>query len=59
MGENFSYQFVTGTTMAGDVAGAGDKNSIEISIKRAVIITSTAPIIAVYVKGMLAGSIKG
>lgn len=62
----FLRNIVTGTTMAGDVAGAGDKTSIEISIKSAVIITSTAPIIAVYpflqryfVKGMLVGSIKG
>jgi putative aldouronate transport system permease protein len=62
----FLRNIVTGTTMAGDVAGAGDKTSIEISIKSAVIITSTAPIIVVYpflqryfVKGVMVGSVKG
>jgi putative aldouronate transport system permease protein len=62
----FLRNIVTGTSMAGDAAGAGDKSSVEISIKSAVIITSTLPIIVVYpflqryfVKGMLLGSVKG
>jgi putative aldouronate transport system permease protein len=62
----FLRNIVMGTTMAGDAAGAGDKTSIEISIKSAVIITSTLPIIVLYpflqryfVKGILVGSVKG
>lgn len=62
----FLRNIVKGTMMAGDVAGAGDKSSIEISIKSAVILTSTLPIIILYpflqryfVKGMLVGSVKG
>ncbi|PKL13598.1 MAG: carbohydrate ABC transporter permease [Spirochaetae bacterium HGW-Spirochaetae-8] len=62
----FLRNIVTGTSMVGDAAGAGDKTSIAISIKSAVIITSTLPIIVLYpflqryfVKGVLVGSIKG
>jgi len=62
----FLRNIVTGTSMVGDAAGAGDKTSIAISIKSAVIITSTLPIIVLYpflqryfVKGALVGSIKG
>ena len=41
----FLRNIVTGTSMVGDAAGSGDKTSIAISIKGAVIITSTLPII--------------
>ena len=57
---------VNGTTMVGDAAGFGDKSTIAISIKSAVIITSTLPIIILYpflqkyfVKGLTVGSVKG
>ncbi|MHC1692124.1 MAG: carbohydrate ABC transporter permease [Sphaerochaetaceae bacterium] len=62
----FLRNIVNGTSMVGDAAGAGDKTSIAISIKSAVIITSTLPIIVLYpflqryfVKGMMVGSVKG
>lgn len=62
----FLRNIVTGTSMVGDAAGAGDKTSIAISIKSAVIITSTLPIIVLYpflqryfVKGIMIGAVKG
>ncbi len=62
----FLRNIVTGTSMVGDAAGAGDKTSIAISIKSAVIITSTLPIIILYpflqryfVKGIMIGAVKG
>ncbi len=62
----FLRNIVTGTSMVGDAAGAGDKASIAISIKSAVIITSTLPIILLYpflqryfVKGIMIGAVKG
>lgn len=53
--------------MLGDAAGSADKATIAISIKSAVIITSTLPIIILYpflqkkyfVKGLTVGSVKG
>lgn len=57
---------VNGTTMVGEGAGSADKTSIGISIKSAVIITSTLPIIILYpllqrffVAGLTVGSVKG
>jgi len=62
----FLRNIVTGTSMVGDAAGSGDKTSIAISIKGAVIITSTLPIIVLYpflqryfVKGIMIGAVKG
>ncbi|HOV64546.1 MAG TPA: carbohydrate ABC transporter permease, partial [Spirochaetia bacterium] len=62
----FLRNIVQGTSMIGDAAGAADKTSIAISIKSAVIITSTLPIIVLYpflqryfVKGVMIGAIKG
>jgi len=62
----FLRNIVNGTTMVGDAAGFGDKSTIAISIKSAVIITSTLPIIILYpflqkyfVKGLTVGSVKG
>ncbi len=62
----FLRNIVNGTSMVGDAAGAGDKSTIAISIKSAVIITSTLPIVVLYpflqryfVKGLLVGSVKG
>ena len=62
----FLRNIVTGTSMVGDAAGAGDKSTIAISIKSAVIVTSTLPIIVLYpflqryfVKGVLIGAVKG
>ena len=62
----FLRNIVNGTTMVGDAAGFGDKSTIAISIKSAVIITSTLPIIILYpflqkyfVKGLTIGSVKG
>lgn len=62
----FLRNIVTGTSMVGDAAGAGDKTTIAISIKSAVIITSTLPIIVLYpflqryfVKGIMIGAVKG
>ncbi len=62
----FLRNIVTGTSMVGDAAGSGDKTSIAISIKSAVIITSTLPIIVLYpflqryfVKGIMIGAVKG
>ncbi|MEF2243750.1 MULTISPECIES: carbohydrate ABC transporter permease [unclassified Paenibacillus] len=57
---------VNGTTMVGDGAGSADKSTIALSIKSAVIITSTLPIIILYpllqrffVAGLTVGSVKG
>lgn len=62
----FLRNIVNGTTMVGDAAGSADKSTIAISIKSAVIITSTLPIIILYpflqkyfVKGLTVGSVKG
>ena len=62
----FLRNIVQGTSMVGDAAGFGDKSTIAISIKSAVIITSTLPIILLYpflqkyfVKGLTVGSVKG
>ncbi len=62
----FLRNIVNGTTMVGDAAGSADKATIAISIKSAVIITSTLPIIILYpflqkyfVKGLTVGSVKG
>lgn len=62
----FLRNIVNGTMMVGDAAGAADKATIAISIKSAVIITSTLPIIILYpflqkyfVKGLTVGSVKG
>ncbi len=57
---------VNGTTMVGEAGGVGEKASIAIAVKSAVIITSTLPIILLYpflqkyfVKGMMVGAVKG
>ena len=62
----FLRNIVNGTTMVGDAAGSADKSTIAISIKSAVIITSTLPIVILYpflqkyfVKGLTVGSLKG
>ncbi len=56
---------VNGTAVMGETAGSADKSTIGISIKAAVIITSTLPIIAIYpflqkyfVKGLTLGGVK-
>lgn len=62
----FLRNIVNGTAVMGDGAGSADKATIAISIKSAVIITSTLPIIILYpflqkyfVKGLMVGSVKG
>lgn len=62
----FLRNIVNGTSMIGDAAGSADKATIAISIKSAVIIISTLPIIILYpflqkyfVKGLTVGSVKG
>lgn len=57
---------VNGTTMVGEAGGVGEKASVAIAVKSAVIITSTLPIILLYpflqkyfVKGLLVGAVKG
>jgi len=62
----FLRNIVTGTSMVGEAAGVGDKSAIAISIKSAVIVTSTLPIILLYpflqryfVKGVMIGAVKG
>lgn len=57
---------VNGTAVMGETAGSADKSTIGISIKAAVIITSTLPIIILYpflqkyfVKGITLGAVKG
>lgn len=62
----FLRNIVNGTAVMGDGAGSADKTTIGISIKSAVIITSTLPIIILYpflqkyfVKGLTVGAVKG
>lgn len=62
----FLRNIVNGTAMVGDGAGSADKSTIAMSIKSAVIITSTLPIIILYpllqrffVAGLTLGSVKG
>lgn len=62
----FLRNIVNGTTMIGNSGSSVDSNSIEITIKSAVIIISTLPIIILYpflqkyfVKGIMVGSVKG
>lgn len=62
----FLRNIVNGTAVMGDGAGSADKATIGISIKSAVIITSTLPIIVLYpflqkyfVKGLIVGAVKG
>ncbi|MBQ8137528.1 MAG: carbohydrate ABC transporter permease [Clostridia bacterium] len=57
---------VNGRTMIVDNGGMGEKSSLSISIKSAVIILSSLPIILIYpflqkyfVKGMTVGAVKG
>ncbi|WMJ22115.1 carbohydrate ABC transporter permease [Paludicola sp. MB14-C6] len=57
---------VNGAASVGDGAGSADKTTIEITIKSAVIMTTTIPIICLYpflqkffVKGLTLGSVKG
>jgi len=62
----FLRNIVNGTTMVGDGAGSADRSTIAMSVKSAVIITSTLPIIILYpllqrffVAGLTVGSVKG
>lgn len=62
----FLRNIVNGTAMIGDGAGSADRSTIAMSIKSAVIITSTLPIIILYpllqrffVSGLTVGSVKG
>lgn len=62
----FLRNIVNGTAMVGDGAGSADRSTIAMSIKSAVIITSTLPIIILYpmlqrffVAGLTIGSVKG
>lgn len=62
----FLRNIVNGASSVGDGAGSADKTTIEITIKSAVIITTTLPIIVLYpflqkyfVKGLTVGSVKG
>ena len=62
----FLRNIVNGTATMGDGAGSADMSVIGISIKAAVIIVSTLPIILLYpflqkyfVKGLTIGSVKG
>jgi len=62
----FLRNIVNGTMMVGDGAGMADRSTIAMSIKSAVIITSTLPIIILYpmlqrffVAGLTLGSVKG
>lgn len=62
----FLRNIVIGTSMVGDGAGSADRSSIAISIKSAVIIISTLPIIILYpilqrffIAGLTVGSVKG
>ena len=63
----FLRNIVNGTMVVGDSSSAStDTASLSISIKSAVIITSTLPIIILYpflqkyfVKGLTVGSVKG
>lgn len=62
----FLRNIVQGTAMVGDGAGSAERSSIGISIKSAVILISTLPIIVLYpflqrffIAGMTVGSVKG
>lgn len=62
----FLRNIVNGTAMIGEAAGAAEKTTIAMSIKSAVIIISTLPMIILYpmlqrffVHGITLGSIKG
>ena len=62
----FLRNIVNGTMELAGSSGSGEKNTMSLSIKGAVIITSTAPIIIAYpflqrffVKGLTLGSVKG
>jgi len=62
----FLRNIVNGTAIVGDGGGSADRSTIAISIKSAVIITATLPIILLYpflqkyfVKGLTLGSVKG
>ena len=57
---------VNGTTMVGEDGGVGERASVAIAVKSAVIISSTLPIILLYpflqqyfVKGIMVGAVKG
>jgi len=57
---------VNGTTMVGEAGGVGERASVAIAVKSAVIISSTLPIILLYpflqqyfVKGIMVGAVKG
>ncbi len=62
----FLRNIVNGTMAIADGAGAAEKTTMAISLKSAVIITSTVPIITLYpflqkffVKGLTIGGVKG
>jgi putative aldouronate transport system permease protein len=62
----FLRNIVTGTLMMGEGAGSAEGQNLGISIKAAVIIVSTLPIIILYpilqrffIAGMTVGSVKG
>ncbi|MFZ2537650.1 MAG: carbohydrate ABC transporter permease [Oscillospiraceae bacterium] len=62
----FLRNIVNGAASIGDGAGSADKSTIEITIKSAVIMTTTIPIICLYpfmqrffVKGLTLGAVKG
>jgi len=62
----FLRNIVNGTTMLGGEGGSADKGALSLSIKSAVILVSTLPIIMIYpfvqrffVKGVMVGSVKG
>ncbi|MEA5014754.1 MAG: carbohydrate ABC transporter permease [Candidatus Limiplasma sp.] len=62
----FLRNIVQGTAMVGDGAGSADRSNIAISVKSAVIIVSTLPIIILYpllqrffIAGLTVGSVKG
>ena len=62
----FLRNIVNGTMVIGTGSGSAEKTTIAISVKSAVIITSTVPIIVIYpflqkffVKGLTIGVVKG
>ena len=62
----FLRNIVNGTMVIGMGSGSAEKTTIAISVKSAVIITSTVPIIVIYpflqkffVKGLTIGGVKG
>jgi putative aldouronate transport system permease protein len=62
----FLRNIVNGTMAIADGAGSAEKTTMAISLKSAVIITSTVPIITLYpflqkffVKGLTIGGVKG